>query len=193
MILQSQDEWDYDDSNKTDFPILTTDTVASQQDYGLPTGTLKIKRLEVSYDGTTWKVASPLDINQYGKGTDTTAIATNFTVDSPYYDVLGSSLMLYPIPSSAITKGLKIWIDRTATEFTSGDVTTGTKLPGFDVNFHDLLPLGVAYDWLVAKQPEKAGNIWAEIQDMEARLKNHYSTKQKARAYNFNPNLEDYS
>ena len=30
MILQSQDEWDFDDKNHTDYPILTTDLVVSQ-------------------------------------------------------------------------------------------------------------------------------------------------------------------
>ena len=31
LILESQDEWDYDDSAYTDYPILTTNLVANQQ------------------------------------------------------------------------------------------------------------------------------------------------------------------
>ena len=35
-ILRSQDEWDYDDKNNSDLPILTADLVANQQYYTLP-------------------------------------------------------------------------------------------------------------------------------------------------------------
>ena len=46
MILHSQNSWDYDDINHTDFPILTTNLVANQPDYSLPASEkiLKLKR-----------------------------------------------------------------------------------------------------------------------------------------------------
>ena len=75
VILKTNDEWDYDDLNKTDFPILTTSTVASQQDYAMPAGALKIKRLEISYDGTNWYKAEPFDVTESGVATDTTSIS----------------------------------------------------------------------------------------------------------------------
>ena len=69
LILQSQDEWDFDDSNNTDFPILTADTVTDQADYALPSGTLKIKRVETTFDGTNWYRVAPLDINEVNNDT----------------------------------------------------------------------------------------------------------------------------
>ena len=36
MILSAQDMSDFDDGNHTDFPIISTDLVADQPDYGLP-------------------------------------------------------------------------------------------------------------------------------------------------------------
>ena len=36
LIWESSGAWQYDDSNKTDLPIATTDLVAGQQDYELP-------------------------------------------------------------------------------------------------------------------------------------------------------------
>src|SRR6266568_3426105 len=84
-ILQSMDDWDFDDySITTTYPVATRNIVANQPDYKFssaawallgPEGTssagnaairpLKIKRVEVSYDGgTTWYKAEPLDINQ---------------------------------------------------------------------------------------------------------------------------------
>jgi hypothetical protein len=195
MILQSQDEWDFDDSNKTDFQILYTDIVANQQDYALPSEILKIKRVEVTYDGSTWSVVTPMDIGEYGKDSTVTTTSGMFNASSPYYDVMGSSVLLYPIPATSVSDGLKVWIDRSVTEFTSADVTAGTAQPGFDVNFHDMLPLGVAYDWFVGpgKDLQKSSAIISELSDYEARLRKHYSGKQKDRKYNLTPLIEDYS
>ena len=56
MILASHDEIDWDDVNHADFPVLTTDLVANQQDYSIPASekVLKIKRVEWTPDGTNW-------------------------------------------------------------------------------------------------------------------------------------------
>ena len=179
-ILESHDEIDFDDSNKTDLPILTTDLTANTQTVALPSGTCTAKRLEVNY-GNKWYKAEPFDINERGAATDTTSISQNFNVTEPRYDLAGSTIFLYPIPTQNVTGGLRIWINRFVTEFTSSDVSTGTKLPGFDVNFHDILPLGVAFDWAVAKGQTNKADLWAQIQDYEARLKRHYGKKQEDR------------
>lgn len=55
MILESVSGFDYDDSNKTDYPIVTADLTANRQDYLLPTKTLRVKRVEVKMDGSTWQ------------------------------------------------------------------------------------------------------------------------------------------
>lgn len=190
-ILQSQDEWDYDDSNKTDFPVLTTSLVANQQDYSLPSGTIRIKRLEITYDGVNWYKAEPFDINERGTATDTTSIADDFNESSPFYDTLGNSILLYPIPDTAITAGLKVFIDRIVAEFTSAEVSTGTKVPGFDVNFHDILPIGMSYDWNYRKKNDKS--LMQDIMIMKADLQKHYSAKQKDRQYVMKASNVDYN
>lgn len=189
MILDSQDEWDFDDLNKTDFPIGTANTVASQQDYALPAGIFKIKRVEVSYDGTNWKHATPIDVNEIGHQTNTTEIANRFTTATPFYDTVGNSIFLYPIPSSNVTNGLKVWFQREPAEFTSGEVTTGTKEPGFDEPFHVMIALGMIYDWCSAKGGSSAvltalkNDVQTELLDYEARLRRHYGKKQDDRVY----------
>lgn len=195
MILQSQDEWDFDDSNNDDFPILTTDLVASQQDYPLPTGSLAFNRVEVSYDGTNWYKAPSMDIKGIEISTDTTSIADNFSTDEPCYDIRANSIFLYPIPSANVTAGLKVWIDRNMTLFTTTDLVTNPTevFPGFDRNFHPMLAFGGAFEWAVAKKPELAPNFKVVLDDYEARLRAHYGKKQKdgetiISAYNFNFN-----
>jgi len=80
MILESQDYTDFDDNRDTNYPIATRALVASQRDYAFGTalwtlagkeggaGTatqtllpLKIKRLDVTYDGVNYFRATPFD------------------------------------------------------------------------------------------------------------------------------------
>ena len=63
-ILMAQGNWKYDDSNNADLPILTTNLVASQQDYTLPTELIRIDRIEVSIDGTNWYRATPINTTE---------------------------------------------------------------------------------------------------------------------------------
>jgi len=191
MILDSMDEWDFDDNNKTDFPILTTSLVASQQDYALPVTALKLKRVEVSYDGgTTWARANPIDINEMSHPTDTTSIAGHFSTAAPYYDVQYGSLFLYPIPSANSTNGLKMWVTREVTEFTTSDTTLE---PGFDEPFHRMLAIGAALDWAIAKQLENKKDLASLYMEYEARLRPYYSAKNKDRKYVLKPAYVNYN
>lgn len=175
MILSSQDEWDYDDSNQTDYPILTASFVNSQQPYTLPSGTLQIKRLEVSYDSSKWYKADPFDIGER----DTLASDVNslgdFTIVNPKYDVEAGSLFIYPIPTADVTIGLKIWIARGPKEFTLSDLTTGTLTPGFASLFHVMLAFGAATDYCM-KSDLKRGEVFAQQYAVLAeKMKDFYS------------------
>lgn len=180
MILASQDEWDFDDSNHTDFPILTTDLVADQPDYALAVAEkiLKIKRVEISFDGSNWYRCNPIDINEISDPTDTTTIANRFSQTEPYYDILYGSIFLYPIPTANSTGGLKLWVTREIDEFTTSDTT---QEPGIDEPFHRMLAIGASLDWAITKGlscKTDLQNLWIEY---EMRLRNFYGKKQKDR------------
>ena len=177
-ILESQDEWDFDDSNHTDFPILTSDFVADQQDYSLPSTTLEIKRIEITYDGTNWYKAEPIDVGTISDPTDTTSIASNFNVTEPYYDLQYGSIFLYPIPDINVTGGIKIWITREVDYFTSSDTT---QEPGFDETFHEMLPVGAAMDYAVAHQMDVKNDLATLFAGLENKLKSYFGSKQKDR------------
>lgn len=188
MILDAQDEWDWDDSNQTDYAEATTNLVASQQDYVFPGSLklLKIKRVEVKIDGQ-WVKANPIDVNQILTPTDTATISANFDASEPYYDMTANAIKLYPIPSSNVTAGLKIWFTREPAEFTSAEVSTGTKEPGFDEPFHPMISLGMVVDWASAKnKPQLKADAQGELMDYEMRLRKHYGKKQQDRDYILN-------
>lgn len=184
MILMAQDEWDYDDCNHADFPILTTSLVASQQDYSIPLSekVLQVKRVEITYDGSKWYKAEPFDINERGLATDTTSISEDFDQTKPYYDIQYGSLFLYPIPSAAVTNGLKIWVTREVDEFTTADTT---QEPGIDEAFHPMISKGASFEYASVYGLDNKNDIWTVLQDYEARLKTHYGSKEKDRQYSF--------
>lgn len=189
-ILRSQDEWDYDDKNNSDLPILTADLVASQQYYTLPSGILDLKRLEISFDGTNFKRMSPLDINE--RRLDTANIS-DFSQTEPYYDIVsGDTIAIYPVPTANVTSGLKVWISRTPVEFTSAELTTGTKEPGFDSLFHQLLAYGPAIDFCIARNLPQYSTLKSAYGEMMSSLMNHYGDKQEDRVLNLSASYINY-
>lgn len=153
MIINSQDEFDYDDSNHTDFPIVTTPLTTSR-DYRLNASEriLKLKRLDVTYDGTNYYRATPIDSSeiQIGLGNDT-HVDSNFSIQSPRYDVKYGSWFLYPKATQAqVDAGAQALIEwtREGVEFAT-DGTDDTVEPGFERAFHSLISKMVALEWLL--------------------------------------------
>lgn len=181
MILTAKDSWDFDDLNNTDYASATTNLVANQQDYTFPASLklIQIKRAEVTYDGSNWQRLTFFDNNDVNNPTDATSVGNTFTTSKPYADLDSNSIKLYPIPTANVTAGLKIWFSREGNEFTSGEVTTGTKEPGFDEPFHIMIGLGMCYDYFASKPNlrDRAVDTLNELLDYEARLKQFYGSK----------------
>jgi len=187
MILEAQDESDFDDGNHSDFPIITTDLVALQPDYSIPLSekVIQIKRAEITYDGTNYERLNPIDINEISSPTNATTIGDEFETDKPFYDFQYGSLFLYPIPQSNVTGGLKLWVTREVLEYsgvagpTAGEVDNADE-PGFDENYHRMISLGASLDWILVNQPKNTNlirSIKEELLAYEVRLKNHYGRK----------------
>ena len=192
MILASMDEWDYDDANldNTGF-IKTYNTTSGTQYVKLPMTdkVLKIKRAEISFDGTKWYRLNPLDINEYGDTADSATVALNFSKSEPYYDVHGNYVYIYPIPDASVTGGLKLWITREIDEFTSADTT---QEPGIDEPFHDMIAIGASLDYAFAHNLANASGLALKFVDYEGRIKQYYGSKQEDRAIVLKPSQVDY-
>jgi hypothetical protein len=215
MILASQDEWDIDDINTTGTYPTATRAMAARRDYAFSAALwsligkeggsagsnaainpLKIKRVDLTYDNSTYYKAEPIDDGQIeiGLGNDANA-DSYFSKTTPRYDVRDNALWIYPMPSSTdVSNGgkIRLTIIREPLEFSSAEVTTGTKEPGFDEAFHVMIALGMIWDWCSAKggtSPVLTAlkkDVQMELQDYEARLKQHYGSKQQDRKYTLN-------
>lgn len=188
MVLKSHDGWDFDDSNHLDFPILTT-PLTLNRDYQIPVSekVLKIKRLDVSWDGQVAYEATPFDINESGLGyifdLNEDQIDGRFNKTEPAYDTLYGSIMLFPRADQVdIDAGGKLQItwSREIDEFTTADTT---QEPGFDEPFHRMLSLGASFDYAKVRQLPMANDLFALLSDYEARLKEYYGKKQEHRNY----------
>lgn len=180
LILGCDGRWDWDDTNRTDFPQGTTTLVASQQDYTLDTTYLKLIGVSVKDASGTWYELEPLDPD------DITGDRAEFfkTAGRPaYYDKQGQSIILYPAPDAGVSvtlsAGLKVYAQRTADLFTSAQVTTGTKVPGFASPFHKILSLKAALDYCQNYKKDRVQGLMIEIAEIEKRMKEFYSKRDK--------------
>lgn len=177
LIMRCDDRWQYDDTNYTDLPIATTALVSGQQDYSLATLHLTIDRVELLDTGSKWHLLDPIDQHEV----DREALAQHFpTPGLPVqYDKLGNSIFLYPTPNYSQAASLKLYFTRGPSEFSSADVIAGTKTPGFNSLFHDLIPLWVAFDYATTNAMPTANGFLAEIQRKEQELVNFYGLRDR--------------
>lgn len=178
LILQADGRWQWDDNNfSTDFPIATTNLISGQADYTITSSHLRILRVEVANSSGTFT-----KIDQFDPADKLTESLTQIATESSTpttYDVLGTSVILYPKPNYNYTAGLKVYFQRGPDLFTSGQVTTGTKQPGFNSLYHDLIPLWVSYNYALDNGQSTVNGYMNEIMRKEQSLKNDYSSRNK--------------
>jgi len=147
-IFLAQGIWQYDDSNESDQPEGTATLVSGTQIYALPTGTLTVRRVEMKSSDGDWTT-----LNQIAENEIPGAIPEyNSTDGTPWeYRLIGDEIQLFPAPNYASTNGLKVYFDRSSTDFASSDTT---QTPGFATPYHDLVAIGTSMEWLKAKRPD---------------------------------------
>lgn len=183
LAIASEGKWQVDDTNQTDYPIITGNLVSSQQDYSFTVDgdgnqILDIYRVEIK-DSTGTKNMQLIPIDQ----SELTGIAlTEFmkTAGTPqYYDKTANGLFLYPAPNYNSTNGLKIYCNRSPVYFTAGDVSTGTKKAGIPWQFHEYLAIRPSYYYCLQKQLPQAKNLYGELLNFEDMIGDYYSKRSK--------------
>lgn len=187
LIQNCDGKWQFDDSNFGNFPIGTTTLVASQNDYTFASDVLEVEQVAVKDSNGNFQLLTPID-----RG-DMNVDPTEFleTDGMPiYYDKNGSSLLIYPAPAAAnvtLASGLKVTFKRTASIYTSGELTTGTKEPGFASPFHMLIPLKSSVNFLITYRPNRIPAVLREIERLEKGLKQFYGRREQDRRKNLMP------
>lgn len=146
IALPASGTWQLDDSGHTKYPIIYADIVDGQRDYNFTTdeqGNLVLDIYKVailpSATATLFEEIKSVDVQSEGDGGD---ILTENTAEGvPYvYDKTANGIFLDPIPAYNATDGLKVYINREASYFTSSDTTKKPGVPGLHHKYFALKP-----------------------------------------------------
>lgn len=173
IIWESDGGWRFDDSNATTLPKAYTTLVHNQQDYTLPTTAQRIARVEVMDGGGNWLKLSPLDPQEVSTGLP--EYLGGNTGTPLRYEIVGRSLLLYPIPSSGyvtLTDGLMIYMDRDITELS---VSATTTEPGFAGSFHRILSYAASIDF--TQDPNQRQFLAIQKERLEDGMRRFYSKR----------------
>lgn len=167
--------WQYDDGNQTDLPFASTTLTADQVSYALPSGSLGVRGIEIKNAGAVWSPLLPITEEMIR---ERQAMGQFFNVSGVpmYYQMVGQTVRLFPAANYTQAASFKVSFDRGSVAFVYTD-TTAT--PGFAAEYHDILPIGAAIEWLKIKEPNSATltNLRIDYAALDKNLGEFYSSK----------------
>lgn len=180
LIFETGGTWQFDDSNHTDYPIITTNLVSGQRDYTFVTDEtgnliLEIQKVVIADTAGRYTEVFPVDVPNgtalpsYFDGINTGGIPNT-------YEKNATGFFLDPIPNYNSTNGLKVYISREGSYFSTSDTT---KKPGIAGLFHEYLALRPAYQFAFRKGMAKAQSLREEVERMEGAMMDYYTGREK--------------
>lgn len=181
------DGHDIDDLNYTTLPSGYFDgNTTREYDFSSVYKMLKIKLVNISYDGTNYVPANVLDDAQrLDIAVKDPNVDSKFSAQSPKYDLFANGIRIYPkFTQAQVDAGAKVYAEffRTPRDF----ATTGTDdwEPCFDSPFHHLSVLGPAFEYAKLYKPDLVASLRIDIygggtvKGVLKELKDWYSSKQ---------------
>lgn len=194
ICLEAQDAWDVDDHKHSKLKIFTTPLTTNRSyTFDITNRILEWERVDVSYDGDTYSRAQPIDADELGFGFGNDAdIDSNFTKTRPAYELMGDSLLLYPMASQEdVDRGGEIRMEwsREANEFAFND--TDDDKEAFIIRpFHEQIAIRAAYKWLMVNKPDNESlltRLEREIGRGTKAIQEYYGSREADRKYQITP------
>lgn len=146
LLFKAGGIWQFDDINHTKYPEIKTNLVSGQRDYPFTTDeqgnlVLDIYKVMVMNDEGIFQEIFQVDkesANNSNVNVDSFIDGQDLSGQPVRYDMSANGIFLDPIPNYSETLGLKVFINREASYFTTSDTT---KKAGFTGLFHYLLVL----------------------------------------------------
>lgn len=180
FIFPASGRWQFDDSNHTDYPTITTDIVSGQRDYTFTTdeqGNLILdvyKVMRKNSDGI-YEEIYPVD-TESDEGMQSFYDGQGITGIPNSYNKTANGITFDVLPDYNSTEGLKIFINREGSYFTKTDTT---KKPGFAGLFHEYLALEPSYKYACVNQLKNKEEIYREMLRFEQAIKQHYRDRSR--------------
>lgn len=190
-------KWQLDDSNHVDYPFIETDLISGQRDYTFSTDgsgnvVLDIYKVMVRGRDGIYREIEPQD--QQSDGKSSFYDGQNETGEPTRYDKTGNGIFLDLIPNynwrtaQEGQKGLKIFINREASYFTTSDTT---KKLGFAHLFHEYLALRPSYQYAYRNSLPTLKTLDYELQKMTKAIKEYYGGREKDIKNRMTPNYQN--
>lgn len=191
IAIPASGKWQLDDSNQTDYPVISTNIVSGQRDYSFTTDEssniiLDIYRVMVADSSGVFKEVISVD-QQGDQDVSTFYDGQNSTGTPSRYDVTANGIFLDPIPNYNSTGGLKIFINREASYFTTSDTT---KKPGVAGIFHSYFYLKPALNYARRNTLTSYNKLLDAVTRLEADIKYHYAGRQRGVRRGMRPLIE---
>lgn len=180
LIFQDGGTWQFDDTNHTDYPIISTNLVASQRDYSFTSDAnsnlvLEIYKVMVAQPNGIFQEIYPVDVSS-GRANRNFDSGQNQTGTPNTYDKLGNGIFLDPPSSYSSTGGLKVYVSREGSYFTTSDTT---KKAGFAGLYHEYLALRPSFQYAYRKSLPVAVKLETEMLKMEGEIQDYYKSRTK--------------
>lgn len=199
IIFGADGKWQFDDKNLTDYPIITTNIVASQRDYSFTTdedGNVILDIARVFYRSSTttpYYELFPVDAQSDLESEISTIVdGMNAEGQPTKYDKTATGIFLDMIPPSAVTSGLKLYINREGSYFATVATFDTTKKPGFAGLYHEYLVLEPVYRYARANNLVNKETLKRDVLEMEKQITDYYSRRAKDERIVLTPSFQNY-
>lgn len=180
-LINADGVWEWDDTNYTSLPIGTYTLVNAQRSYTFAADFLDLLEVSVMDSNGIYR-----KIDQFDPFTEVLSVEELYGTTTGFpvvFDMVSDdTIKFYPNISSTnvtLASGLQVKFKRTAQVYTSAEVTTGTKEPGFASPWHYILSYMAAIPFCVVYKPERVVAYTNEVERMKKELINHYSRRNK--------------
>lgn len=191
LALISSQKWEHDDTNQTDYPIITVNIVSGQQDYpitfdasSVPNQILDIMRVEMQDSNGNWVL-----LTTYDQTEEKSALSATRSGIPTRYDKLANGIWLDAVPNFSRSNALKIYMGRTPVYFI-GDGSHNSVIPGIPDVFHPYLAYLPAYLYCITNLPALAPGYLIKVQKMEKDIANFYFWRNRDEKKNMRANVE---
>lgn len=167
-------------------------TNPNQEYYRLPVDCMKVKRIEITYDGSQWFPVRIQDASaQRDYALDSTSINNEYAENDPEAEIFGDSIYLRPIPTASQTNGLKLWYIRLPAALASLNGTFSLALPD---QFQGYLAYGVAAEISTRQANESmAAQMFQKWEDGKRKIEEQFPPVKLSYDMDFIPPTVNYA
>ena len=180
-LIAIDQRWVFGDSNYTATPTGLTTLVDNQIAYQFNSGYLNVLGVEIKDINGLWLKLKPITFDQIQKVEAQQEFFKTKGIPE-FYEKREDFIHLYAPPDTTKvtgTNGMKIFFQRTADIFTSAQVTTGTKVPGFASPYHIILAYKAALPYCLSHKKDRVAYLNLEIARLERELIEFYSQRHR--------------